>query len=173
MTGNLAIFDPDAPARILAAAQDETDWGIAWCLLKEGMHPTQIVRLSGKNLHGDWLTWKRVKNERPREAFVPKDDQTRLLAFLENHKPTRKTMWLRVIAMSRRAGYDATPRELRKTAILGWIREYRGRQDMMALVAARAGCSQDTVARYYLSLTQWEAAGSPTERRSPPPQRTP
>src|SRR4030067_514032 len=143
MTGNLAVFDPDAPARILAAAQDDLDWGIAWCILREGMHPTQIVRLGPDSLHGDWLVWKRVKNEKPRQAFVAAEVRDRMVRFLQMRKPTRKTLWVRTIAMTRRAGYDATPRELRKTAILNWIREFRGRQDMMALIAARAGCSQD------------------------------
>lgn len=165
MTGNLAIFDPDAPDRILAAAQDDLEWGIAWCILREGMHPTQIIRLEPKNLKGPWLTWKRVKNEKPREAFINDGDLPRISAFLKMPKPTRKTIWLRAVAMSRRAGYDATPRELRKTAILSWIRQYKGRQDMMDLIAARAGCSKDTVARFYLSLTQWEEAGKPSERR--------
>lgn len=165
MTGNLAIFDPDAPDRILAAAKDDLEWGIAWCLLKEGMHPTQIIRLKPSDLQGTWLRWKRVKNEKPREAFVNDGDRERFASFLAMKKPTRKTIWLRTVAMARRAGYDATPRELRKTAILSWIRMYRGRQDMMDLIAARAGCSKEVVARFYLSLTQWEEAGKPSERR--------
>ena len=165
MTGNLALFDPDAPARILAAAQDDLDWGIAWCLLREGMHPTQILRLKPGDLHGDWLRWKRVKNEKPREAFVLDGDKQRMELFLAMQKPTRKTIWMRAVSMSRRAGYDATPRELRKTAILNWIREYRGRNDMMDLIAARAGCSREVVARFYLSLTQWEEAGKPSEAK--------
>lgn len=165
MTGNLAIFDPDAPKRIFAAARDDLDWGIAWCILREGMHPEQIRRLKVSDVKGDWLTWVRVKNKKPRQAIILDGDRERLISFLEMGKPTRKTIWLRSKDMTHRAGYDAGPRELRKTAILNWIRDYRGRQDMMDLVAARAGCTVQTVIRYYLDLTQWEEAGKPSERR--------
>ncbi len=166
MTGNLAIFDPAAPARILAEARDDHDWGIAYLILREGMHPTQIVRLRASDLHGSWLTWKRVKNEKPREALIPDGDRERLIAFLSRPKLCRKQMWERMKAMTRRAGYDATPRELRKTAILNWLREYRDRNDVLHLVAARAGCDVETVTRYYLDLTMWEQAGAPSERRT-------
>ncbi len=74
-------------------------------------------------------------------------------------------MWERMLSLTRRAGFDATPRELRKTAILNWLRDYKDRQDTLDLVATRAGCSMDTVRRYYLDLTMWEQAGAPSERR--------
>lgn len=164
MTGNLAIFDPDAPARIFAAAQDDLDWGIAWCILNEGMHPTQIVRLKSSDIKGNWLMWKRVKNEKPRQAPVLPEDRIRLESFLAMQKPTRKTIWVRTVAMCRRAGYDATPRELRKTAIINWLRLYKDRKDTMDLISARAGCSKEVLAQHYLSLTQWEEAGKPSER---------
>ena len=125
----------------------------------------EFSRLNPGDLQGDWLRWKRVKNQKPREAFVPMEDRERLKKFLADEKPTRKTLWVRTVALCRRAGYDATPRELRKTAIFSWIRMYRGRQDMMDLIAARAGCSKEVVARSYLSLTQWEEAGKPSEKR--------
>ncbi len=165
MTGNLAIFDPSAPARILAAARDDQDWGIAYLILREGMHPTQIVRLRPSDLHDHWLTWKRVKNEKPREALIPDGDLERLKAFLAHPRLSRKQMWARMLSLTRRAGFDATPRELRKTAILGWLRDYKDRRDTLELVSARAGCSLETVTRYYLDLTMWEQAGAPSERR--------
>ncbi len=164
MTGNLALFDPEAPAKILAAAQDDLDWGIAWTILKEGMHPEQIRRLRPDNLKGEWLVWKRVKNENPRQAFVPEADRERMTAFLKMLKPSKVTIWARAKAMTHRAGYDANPRELRHTAILNWLREYGDRHDALDLVAARAGCSKEVIARYYISLRQWEELGKPSEK---------
>lgn len=169
MTGNLAIFDPEAPAKILAAARDDLDWGIAWTILREGMHPEQIRRLRPDNLKGgEWLVWRRVKNENPRQAFVPQADRERMGRFLAWDKPSRVTIWHRAVAMASRAGYEANPRELRHTAILNWLREYAGRNDALDLTAARAGCSREVVSRYYISLRQWEELGRPSEKRVSP-----
>lgn len=168
MTGNLALFDPEAPAKILAAVQDDLEWGIAWCILREGMHPEQIRRLKPADLKGEWLVWRRVKNENPRQAFVPEGERGRMGRFLAAERPSRVTIWSRTVALCRRAGYEANPRELRHTAILNWLREYAGRNDALDLAAARAGCSREVVSRYYISLRQWEELGKPSEKASPP-----
>ncbi len=156
--GDMAIFDPKAPDRILVAAQDDLDWGIAWCCVREGMHPEQIRRLSTRNFDGEWLQWIRVKNEAPRRTLVPELDRERLRAFLKVPKPSRKTIWDRAKKMVARAGYKGGPRVLRKTFILNELRRFRDRHDALDLVAVRAGCRRETVIQHYLDLRQWEQA---------------
>lgn len=163
MTGNLAIFDPEAPAKILAAAQDDLDWGIAWCCVREGMHPKNIEALSQRNLDREgWLQWIRVKNAAPRRTLVPPRDLERLGRFLTLSKPSRVTIWKRAVALCLRAGFqDGGPRVLRKTFILNELRRYRDRADCIDLVAMRAGCRRETIMQYYLDLNQWEAVHGP------------
>lgn len=164
---NVAIFDAEAPARILAAARDTLDWGIAWCCGTEGMHPHDVIRLRPGNLDSQgFLRWSRAKNAHPRSALISATDLPRMREFLElmrRKAPTRQTIHARARALTERAGYAGGPRVLRKTAILADLRRYLAepspRPDMMDLVAARAGCKRDTVAMYYLDLRSWEAAG--------------
>jgi hypothetical protein len=160
-TPNTGIADPAAPGRILAAAADLLDWGIAWCCVLEGMHPTQIIRLRSPAFDGQMLHWIRVKNEKPRRTLIGPEDKERLLQFLAlmdrpATRPTRKTIWQRSRLMVARAGFEGGPRVLRKTFILNELRKHRGRADMMDLVAIRAGCTRETVAQHYLDLDQWE-----------------
>ena len=158
---NLALFDVAAPNRILAAARDDLDWGIAWCCVREGMHPTNVARLTPKNMDEEgWLQWIRVKNAAPRRTLVPEADRARLRIFLALDKPTRKTMWLRMDQLIRRAGFPGGgPRVLRKTFILNELRRFQGRTDVFLLVAQRAGCTVGVVVQHYLDLEQWEAVG--------------
>lgn len=162
-TTNSAIFQEEAPQRILAAARDTLDWGIAWCCGIEGMHPHDLIRLRPKNLDGQgFLRWFRAKNRQPRSAMVPEADRPRmavLLQLLAKSPPTTKTVWMRARSLTARAGYQGGPRVLRKTAILNDLRRQKGRSDQMDLVAARAGCKRETVIMYYLELQQWEEAG--------------
>jgi hypothetical protein len=156
---NVAIVDPRAPDLIFAAAKDDLDWGIAWCTLREGMHPENIRRLTRKSMDGDgWLSWIRVKNETPARALVPPDERPRMTAFLALSKPSRVTIWARASALTERAGFAGGPRVLRKTFILNELRRFRGRADAIDLVSARARCRRETVIRHYLDLEQWERA---------------
>ena len=161
-TRNIGIADPEATAKIIAAAgEDLMNWGIAWCCATEGMHPTQVLRLRSANFDGEWLQWIRVKNQAVRRTLVSPVDRARLVTFLAlmdkaGTRPTRKTIWLRCRKLVARAGFEGGPRVLRKTFILGELRRHKGRPDMMDLVAVRAGCRRDTVAQHYLDLLQWE-----------------
>ncbi len=168
----MALFDPRAPERILAAAEDELDWGIAWCCVREGMHPHNLVRLRPKNLdeREGWLQWVRAKNQAPRRTLVPVADRERLASFLRllaKDPPSVKTVWARARLMVARAGFEGGPRVLRKTFILNELRRLLpgGRPDVMDLVAMRAGCKRETVAQYYLDLNQWEEAYGRQGRR--------
>lgn len=163
MIENTAIFDEAAPTKIIAAARDVLDWGIAWCCVVEGMHPHDVIRLRPGNLDSQgFLRWSRAKNRHPRSAMVPEGDRPKMQDFLEHLRkkaPSRQTVHARARALTARAGYAGGPRVLRKTAILQDLRRQMGRADMLDLVAARAGCKRETVIMYYLDLQQWERAG--------------
>jgi hypothetical protein len=152
-------MDPRAPEKLLAAARDDLDWGIAWCCVREGMHPEQIRRLGPMNLDREgWLQWIRVKNAEPRRTLVDLRDRERLTRFLALDKPSVVTIWKRMVALTRRAGFDGGPRVLRKTYILNELRRLKDHPDKIDLVALRAGCSRKTLLQFYLDLDQWEQA---------------
>jgi len=155
-------MDPRAPEKLLAAARDDLDWGIAWCCVKEGMHPEQIRGLGPNNLsknpEGWWLEWIRVKNAEPRRTMIAPRDRERLETFLRLDKPSVVTIWKRAVALTRRAGFDGGPRVLRKTYILNELRRLKDHPDKIDLVALRAGCSRKTLLQFYLDLDQWERA---------------
>lgn len=154
---NYAIFDPKAPARLIAAAADDYEWGLAWLILNEGMHPAQIRKLGPKNFDETtgMLQWVRVKNERPRHTLIPDGDRERLVQFLRSRKLSTVTTWSRITKLGLRVGYPATPRNLRKTFIINELRRFHDRPDCLDLVAARAGCTKAVVIQHYLDLEQW------------------
>lgn len=159
------IYEPERQAAFLAAAAEEGE--DAWCetylMLKHGMHPKNVLSLLPSNVQqktGEWfLSFKRVKNAKPRSDMLSRDVGPRIAAYVAKRARTKTRQGL--FEMVRRVGKrvdipDASPMTLRHTHCVNLIRRHRGDPMCSLLVANNMGCAIDVVMRNYSHLDDWE-----------------
>ena len=160
----LAIFEKQDREKLLAACEDETEYMVIWIFLNTGMHPKNLIHLKPKNLDGDWLTYKRAKNQKPRRELLPHDIAVRLEKWLHNRfRPkNRVSYWHICHEVGQRAGLkDVSPMTLRHTYCLILLEspEIANHPDRLRLVSVKMGCSERVVMQNYLDLEQWKRRG--------------
>jgi integrase len=162
-TSKRAIFDTKVQEALLTGADPVTELAPIWLMMKTGMHPENLKRLTKNSIEHDeqgwWLQFKRAKNDKPRRELLPDKIGPVIDEWIRRRgRPkTHQGYW----DMARRVGLriglkGISPMTLRHTACIIFLRQYRDHTDRLMLIATRMGCSQDIVAKNYIDMDEWE-----------------
>ncbi|MBU0684453.1 MAG: hypothetical protein ABIE25_09825 [Thermoplasmatota archaeon] len=176
MTRKKAIFDEKIQRKLLDACS-ENEYIPIFLMLKLGMHPVDVlyrdgrwkVRKNGERIwhdgmkfDGEWLEYRRCKNEQSRRFLIPVEVRPKLVHWMKyGRRISPDGIAQMVRRVGRRIGVDnLSPMNLRHTFGIQAFRRYRGRNDAIALVASLMSCKEETARKYYLDLDQWMDAGN-------------
>ena len=159
-----AIFDYKDQKKLLKASRSDTEFIVIWMFLNTGIHPKDLGKLTMKDIKDDDdVSWKRVKNKKPRRETLPCDVMDKLKRFLKNkRRPKSRIAYYYIV---RDAGERASlkgiisPMSLRHTLCVNLLREYDNHPQAIDFVAKRMGCSREVVIQNYIDLKQWEKIG--------------
>ena len=159
-----AIFDYKDQEKLLKVCRSDTEFIVIWMFLNTGIHPKDLGKLTMKNIKDDEdISWKRVKNKKPRRETLPNDIMEKLKSFLRNKRrpKSRIAHYYIVRDVGRRIGFKGiiSPMSLRHTFCINLLREYGTHPQAIDFVAKRMGCSRETVIQNYIDLQQWERIG--------------
>ncbi len=163
MSRKLAIFDPIEQNALLGACQSDNEYIPLWLMLNCGMHPSDVAKAKDKlSFQGQFLIYKRAKNEKPRREMIPKELIPRIQLWLKKGKKrTRQGYYYLIKTIGKRIGHpEYTPMTLRHTFCINQLRYYNNLErpppNIIDLVATKMGCSREVVIQNYIDLDQWE-----------------
>jgi len=159
----LAIFEEKDQKALLGACESDNEFIPIWLMMRLGMHPSDVSQARQKfKFEGNWLMWKRAKNQKPRRELISRDIMPRLKRWLERGRKNSRVAYFQLVRrIGARGGHpEYSPMTLRHTYCLqelrGFVHQKRPPVDFIALVAQRMGCSREVVMQNYIDLTQWE-----------------
>ena len=165
MTRKLAIFEKSDQLALLAACEianggrGDPEFVPIWLMMRCGMHPSDISDAKDIiKINGQFIEWRRAKNEEPRRELVPKDVMPRLINWLKKGRKLRRQGYFELVRrVGERVGHpEYSPMSLRHTFCDEMLEKYKDNPDPIRLVARLMGCSEEVVLDNYLSLDQWK-----------------
>jgi site-specific recombinase XerD len=150
--------DPHFIEKVRGACRNDYERGMVFILEASGMHVSNLVgqhrgrRLEAPILNdeGD-LRWRRVKNERPMSARVPKGDRTTVKWWLDRyvHRRTERAIQYRLKEIGERAGFpDLSPNSFRVWRACRLLDEGMSPHKVKHLL----GCSLEVLMENYAQL---------------------
>lgn len=161
-----AIQEESDQSALFSACESDSEFIPIWLMMRCGMHSYDVANAKTKlSVEGQFLTWKRAKNSRPRREIVPSDVMPRLKWWLARGKKlTPRGYNLLAHRIGERTGHpECSPMVLRKTFCLQELRRFMKMNpqppDLIGLVATKMGCDRSVVQENYIDLIQWEGLG--------------
>jgi integrase len=181
MTRKRAIFDEGLQEKILAVCS-ESEYIPIWLMLKTGMHSVDVTYRNGRykvnrkgekewhdglKFDGEYLEYKRCKNDQLREFRIPESIRPKLAHWLKNGRHISPGgLYQLVNRVGERAGVKGLSQmTLRHTFGTEALKRFSGRNDAISFVAATMACSEAVVRRNYLNLDDWQNAGNGEKTR--------
>jgi hypothetical protein len=174
-TQKIAIQRNEDVLTFLNAAKTLTDQVRAFCLVNYGSHPENLRGWkNGKHItigeNTGIIEYKRAKNAKPMTFIIPKHHAEAIASVVRRGRLNVSNRRYEQIC-----GYmgesvpdyltpPVSPWTMRHTFILNSLKRHLNHPNCMNLVAIEAGCTVETVARNYLTMNEWIAAGLPQNR---------
>jgi len=170
----IAIFNQSDQMALLGACQSDHEYIPIWLMMRCGMHPSDVSRAKDNiTFSGDFMEYRRAKNQKPMRIMIPKDLKPRLEKWLKSGRKISREGYFHLV---RRVGIrinhpECTPMSLRHTFCIEELRRYmkmlRPPPDYMFLLAKRMGCGVEIVRQNYIDLEQWEGIGEESDGKEP------